>query len=280
MPVESNIVAAATTTVREVEPAVPETQEIPVAKEPVVTALKADPEVDYAVKHIAMNESDMNTVSRTPLPARSLQLADASSEMDMPAAHQPKASSSALEPMETRDFSEFYVASSFKLPMSRKIYIADASVVFSDLWMQRFHGKTSSAYRESIEKDYGQALVGELKKALLASGWQVVNSPSADALRLNPKLIKLYISEPESVGLKQTIVRSIGQAGVELVFQTPDARPFMKIVDYRNTQNNAGSPFVANKATNFYYFRLLMTDWSDRAVLYLDEVMALAHKQN
>lgn len=254
-----------------VEPASPPT---PSENNSSVPVLDASPEADYATKLIAMKETE--TVPQLERRDQPMQLADATE--GSPAANAAKPSG--LEPMQTPEFKEFLIASDFKLPLSRKIHIADAQVDFAEIWLKRFQSETSDAYRNIIFKSYGQGLVDALEQSLIESGWRVVDEPAVDAILLTPRLFDLYIIEPETIGIKQTIVPYAGQAAVELVFKTPDSQPFMKIVDYRKTRDSAGSPFVANRTTNYYYFKMLMSDWSDNAVKYLDNVMGIVEKQS
>lgn len=231
--------------------------------------LEASPEIDYAARLVAMEESA--TVPQPERIAKPLQLA--ANTMQTTAS-----SESGLEPLTVPEFREFLVASDFKLPLTRKIYIADPKVEFAQLWLKRFEAETTETYRNLVVRDYGEGLVEALAQALIESGWQVVDEPSADAVRLSPRLFDLFIFEPETVGIKQTILAYAGQAAVELVFRTPGSQPFMKIVDYRRTRDSAG--VVANRTTNYYYFKLLMSDWSGSAVKYLNNIMDLVEKQS
>ena len=184
---------------------------------------------------------------------------------------------SELEPLPSSDFDQMWVASTIKLPTTRKIYIDEPEVVFSEKWLDRFYAVTSSHYREKIIRDYGRSLKKELKKALVNGGWQVVNSPHKNALRVSPRMIELFIFQPDTTGLKVTIAADAGQSGVELIFQNAESSPFLKIVDYRTAKSGA---FVVNRATNHRNFKTLMTDWSEGAVIYLNSIMALVEEQN
>lgn len=231
--------------------------------------LEASPEVDYAARRVAMEESA--TVPKPERTAKPLQLA--ANTMQTTAS-----SESGLEPLTVPEFREFLVASDFKLPLTRKIYIADPKVEFAQAWLKRFESETTETYRNLVVRDYSKGLAEALAQALIESGWQVVDEPSADAVQLSPRLFDLFIFEPETVGIKQTILAYAGQAAVELVFRTPGSQPFMKIVDYRRTRDSAG--VVANRTTNYYYFKLLMSDWSGSAVKYLNNIMDLVEKQS
>ncbi|HEX7025657.1 MAG TPA: M56 family metallopeptidase [Gammaproteobacteria bacterium] len=249
---------------------------LPAAPENVMpaTELKATPEIDYATKLVAMQQTDISLERTASVPL--MQLADAGDR----AAQRATKAEAGLEPMQTPEFQDFLIASDFKLPLTRKIHITRPQVEFAQVWLDRYQSETSSSYRDYVTRTYGEALVDTLKEALTESGWEISDEPAADAIQLTPRLFDLYIYAPESVGLKQTIVRFAGQAAIELVFKTDNSQPFIKIVDYRKTRDSIGSPFVANRATNYFYFKLMMSNWADSAIMYLNNVMSIAEKQN
>lgn len=263
-------------TVRAAETMEPERSlPMPAENDTPAPVLDASPEIDYAAKRAAMEK--LATAPQPKNPVFTMQLADATENPSFTGSAKGR---TGLEPMQTPEFKEFLVASDFTLPLSRKIHIAKPRVDFAEIWLKRFQSHTTDAYRTLIKKSYGQSLVGELEAALIESGWQVVDEPASDAVLLTPRLFDLYITEPESAGLKQTIVTFAGQTAIEFVFQIPDAQPFMKIVDYRKTRGMVGRPFVANRANNHFYFKLLMRDWSGSVVKYLENIMAIAENQS
>lgn len=239
-----------------------------------VAALHASPEIDYAARQ-RVGKKVVTVPQHSDTSVQPMQLASAGTSDEKPAHADAK-----LEPMQTPEFKEFLIASDFKLPVTRKIHIADAQVEFAPVWLDRFQVETSSTYRNMIIRVYGDGLVEALEQSLIESGWEVVDKPAEDAIHLTPKLFDLYIIEPETAGLKQTIVPYAGQAAIELVFETPGSQPFIKIVDYRKTRESIGSPFVANRATNYYYFKMLMSTWSESAINYLDNVMNIVENQS
>lgn len=182
-----------------------------------------------------------------------------------------------LEPVQIPEFQEFLIADNFTLPVSRKIYVADVKFNFADIWLKRFLSETTENYRDITAKEYSQILKNQLEEALSRLNWQVVNEPTNDALRLNARLFDVYIFQPETITQKDTIISLVGQAGIELVFETPKGETFMKFVDHRNTRSN-NSGLLANRATHYYYFKILMTDWANAATPYLDTVVSLARE--
>jgi len=197
------------------------------------------------------------------------------------AADSPNAASpgSRLEAMDSPHFNEFYVSSQIALPMTRKIYLQPVDVSFAPVWLQRWSGQTTSSYRDYVLRNYGEAFTNSLRDMFEQVGWQVVDQPSTDAITLKTKMIDLYIFEPETSGIKDTLIAQVGQAGVEFEFAGPNDVTFMKIRDHRNTQTTPGGPTIANRATNFRYFQKLMNDWSQSGVSYLQRIMHLVEKQ-
>jgi len=181
---------------------------------------------------------------------------------------------SKLESVQTDHFYRLLVADSIKIPVSRKIYISDARVAFSKAWLSEFHN--TDVYQKKIIKRFGSNVVENLKKSLKASGWKIMDAPGADTLQLDPRLFDLYITAPEAIGAKYTIVSCFVYAKIELVFKTPSSQPFMKIVDFRKSINHSG--FEANRASNYHYFNKMMTSWSRSAVVYLEQIVSLVEK--
>lgn len=184
-----------------------------------------------------------------------------------------------LTPMKTPEFNQFMLAEKFTLPVSRKIYLEKITVSFADIWMKRFAAETSNAYRDYIASEYSQEFRETLSEALASNGWQVVDRPDEDTLKLKASLIDLYIFEPETAGVKQTIIAQAGQSGVELIYSSPQGQAFMKIVDHRTTGDTSGGPVIANRATNLHYFKRLMASWAKASAPYLEEVMKIVESQ-
>lgn len=185
-----------------------------------------------------------------------------------------------LQRMSTPDFDEFYISEQARLPVSRKLYIESVDASFANVWLERFGAQTSTNYRNTTLREFKRGFTKELVKHMKASGWRLVNQPEDDVIRLRASLVDIYIQAPESPGIKQTLVRIAGQAGTVLEYQTPEGQTFMKIVDYRQTTDAIGSPFVANRATNYHYFRMLMEEWADASLPYLENIVKLAEQSH
>lgn len=255
--------------VEPVQPVSYQTQASPAAA-PVM--VKSTSELHYAARTLALADN-------TSAPARQIsdmQVADATAHTPKPAV--PVATTGILEEISSPHFDQFYVAQNFAVPLTKKIYLADTQAEFSTRWMDQFAGSTANSYREVTVAQYSRGLKIELKKALKAAGWQVVDHPASDAIQLNAKLVDIYIQHPEVESQKIVLTGQAGQAAIELVFTTPGGQPFMKIVDRRKTML-ASSSFVANRPNNYRYFRMLMSEWSKTSVEYLDDVMAAVKSQ-
>lgn len=184
-----------------------------------------------------------------------------------------------LARMASPDFDNFYLASQFKASTAKKIYVESVPVAFSEDWMRDFRTKTSSHYQERIKEKYGDTLRELLVEGLQESGWQVFKEKTPGAYVLSPKIVGLNIYAPNEPGIRDVIIRNAGHATVNLDFKTPDGVTFIKIDDRRETDATVGSPIVANRATNYRYFKMLMELWSDKSIEYFNEVIDLVHEQ-
>lgn len=184
-----------------------------------------------------------------------------------------------LERMPSPDFDNFYLASQFTATMSKSIYVEKVPVAFSDDWMRDYRTKTSSHYQERIKEKYGDTLRKLLVERLRESGWEVLKEKTSGAYVLSPQIVGLNIYAPNLPGIRDVIIRNAGHATVNLEFKTPSGVTIIKIDDRRETRENIGSPIVANRATNYRYFKMLMELWSDKSIEYFNEVIDLVHKQ-
>jgi|GEM_PF-1564052 len=234
------------------------------------STILATPSIDYAIKRKAL---------ALPVQAKPLQLADAGTSQTPPPAVPATARQMPLEKVGSLEFDELYVSNRMSLPITHKIYLSDVPVEFADVWNSKHGTDTSHYYREQVKREYGATLKRTLTEALTKVGWEVVATPQKDALNLNARLHTLFISAPETTGLKHSIVAQVGQSGIELIFSNPQQQPIMKIVDYRATKDSSASPTVANRATNRRYFRILMESWSEDAAEYLQNLMNFAESQ-
>lgn len=184
-----------------------------------------------------------------------------------------------LAPMDSPDFDGFYLASTFAMPTSSEVYVEDVPVEFAEDWMQEYRTKTSSYYQKRIKEKYGLAMKEQLIEQLELHGWKVAKEKSAKTLILSPKIVDLNIYAPNEPGIRQVIVRNAGHAKLDLTFKSPDGTPFMRIVDRRITRENIGSPIVANMASNYRYFKILMGNWAEKSVIYLNSIKEIVKEQ-
>lgn len=190
-----------------------------------------------------------------------------------------EAAESDLAPMDSPDFDGFYLASTFSMPANADVYVEDVPVEFSEDWIQEYRTKTSTYYQKRIKEKYGAAMKEQLIEQLELNGWKVASQKSARTLILSPKILDLNIYAPNEPGIRQVIVRNAGHAKLDLTFSSPDGTPFMKIVDRRITRENIGSPIVANMASNYRYFKMLMGNWAEKSVIYLNSIKDIVKEQ-
>lgn len=248
----------------------------PTPPQPVVTTVATD----YVVKQMA-----------PALPEKALAPDQSSQAIEPATAPQPKASPkapkpavapkpAAMEKVPTQIFDEFYLSNEASLPLTRKIYVPEVTVAFAPIWLIRHENETSDNYRNYIKSEYGETMKQGLTEELAKHGWQVVNTPSADALVLKARLHTLYITSPETSRMKDSLVASVGQSGVEFILMNPKGESVMKIVDYRATKDNKTGAVLATRATNLFHFKLLMEEWNEDAVSYLQSLMEIAEQHN
>ena len=240
------------------------------------TQLKSSSEVNYASKLLAMNELNMG--SELKKPANTILLADASLESSVPKNKQSN-TESYLEPVNVPGLDQFLVASEFQLPLAKKIYLKDVQASFAKDWLRQFTSETTRAYRKSIVKKYADTMRKQLEEALIEAGWEVVKKPGENTVLLSARLLDIYINQPEKISVREVLITTVGRAGIELSFQTSDAKPFLKMIDHGNTRGVVLGTVLANRGTNHRYFKMLMSNWADVAAFYLNELIDVAKSE-
>ncbi|MBU2884611.1 hypothetical protein KO507_02405 [Gilvimarinus agarilyticus] len=190
-----------------------------------------------------------------------------------------KAASASLEPMQSQEFDEFYIAESIQLSPRRTVFIEEVPVSFSKVWLNEFSNETSSSYRQYIKKTYGVEFKSQMQKSLSEAGWKVLTERDKANIIVQPKLDELNIVAPEKIGISDTILaRFAGSSVINIVISSGAGDTLMTISDYGTTPATIGSPF-ANRRTNFIYFKLLLNNWAQLSSTYLDSLMEEIEKQ-
>ena len=178
-----------------------------------------------------------------------------------------------LLPIESAAFNRVLVSESASLPARRQIFVAPAATEFAPVWLERFGGETSAGFRSTVLTNYGAAFTQSLQQALADAGWTIAPRGAPDAITLRPRLFDIYILAPNAGVGKETLVAIAGQAGMELTFEDLQGRTFLQLEDHRYTRSPDTGAILANRSTNFYYFKQLMQDWSQTSASYLNGVM-------
>lgn len=183
-----------------------------------------------------------------------------------------------LEIMESPEFDEFYLASSFSIPTSKKIFIEEADVSFTEAWLFENQTEATDTYIRIIKTKYGTALVSDIEAELKKQGWTIMEEKTNDSIVLKPHLFDLNIIAPTATPGKQVILLvNVGSAAVDLSYFSPKGVPIMQIIDAEETPLIVGSP-LANRSFNFTYFRMLFENWGHLSTAYLDSVVEEVEK--
>ncbi len=167
-----------------------------------------------------------------------------------------------------------YVRPGFNLSQYKKVYIKDPTVEFSERWLKKFDTTQYVSYSNRIKKDYGAMLKEVLAKRLVKEAdIEIVDQRGDDVLVLLPSLQNVFITNPETAGIKHTLFVYVGYAALELtVYSDKDQEVLAMFIDQRDSKKLGSQDHaVALRAKNERSFRSLFKKWAKQAVKHLQE---------
>ncbi len=165
-----------------------------------------------------------------------------------------------------------------------KVMLDRTEVAFRKDWLRNMNDSRSMSRRiddAEVAKIMAAAssnFADVWKKALEKAGYQVVDAPGADVLRLSTAIADLYINAPDTMegGRVQSYAAEAGEA--TLILEARDSRTnalLGRVVDRRETRS-MGSLQPASRVSNQADFRALFSQWASIAGKGIDELKALS----
>ena len=163
-------------------------------------------------------------------------------------------------------------------PAPRRVLIEPVQVAFDKNWLARMNearGRTQAVSAEDasrIAADFGASLQGALGEALRARGFEVVNAPAPDAMRLSARIEDLYVNAPEThtPGMTKAFVREAGRA--TLLAEGRDANGAVRMqAERRGTAGDTGRLARATDVSNRFWFDALFRNWANEVAAELSE---------
>jgi hypothetical protein len=165
-----------------------------------------------------------------------------------------------------------------------KVMLDPTEVAFRKDWV-RDYNSSSSGRTKRLDQKQADRIADEVRtgfgdifaKAYRDAGWQVVQSPGPDVLRVRTGVINLSITAPDVVtaGRTRTYARDAGEA--TLVLEARDSQTgalLGRALDRRAAGDSA--PYLRNSVTNRSDFSRMFSTWAKASVEGLAQLKQLS----
>jgi hypothetical protein len=136
-----------------------------------------------------------------------------------------------------------YARPGARLSTYRRVWIDPVQVAFSKSWNPKRAGSrlpVSQADRERIRSGIADIVHEEFVRELQSnSGYQVVNEPAPDVLRVKPYIANLYVNAPDTGDRTRSYVISAGEMTlVAELYDSETGQVEARLVDRREARSN------------------------------------------
>lgn len=154
----------------------------------------------------------------------------------------------------------------------RDVFIAPATVNFSERWLKDNKTKVSKRYIEMIKKDYSELLNKSIKKKISDSKKiQVADQITENALILEARIEDLVIYGPETISHSKSYVNNAGMGTFHANLKSPTGKILGAFKDREETTERGFlKPERTSRVFNYHDFRLLMEDWAKKMLRDID----------
>ena len=164
----------------------------------------------------------------------------------------------------------------------RKLLLEPATVAFRKDWM-RHHNRVGA---ERIDANDAGKIAASLREnftevfteAFRQAGYQIVDAPAADVLRVRAGIVDLYLAAPETepIGRTRSYALEAGEATLFLEARDSMSGALLgRALDQRKTRST-DRLMIANEVTNRAEFRRLFQQWAEIVVGGLDNLREIS----
>jgi hypothetical protein len=164
-----------------------------------------------------------------------------------------------------------------------KIMLDPVQVSFRKGWLKDVN-RSRGVSRKVTEQDaeqiaaamrsgFGDIFAAEFK----AKGYEIVNAPAPDVLRISAEIANVYLNAPDPMGGAgvRTYTVEAGEATLALAARDSTTGAVLGVaVDRRTTGGAAGRATLASPTSNRFEFEELFRDWARACVRGLEELKA------
>jgi len=166
-----------------------------------------------------------------------------------------------------------------------RVVIDPASVAFQKDWMRNINMAQRDPARRVTEQDAERikeaartGLADILTEAFGKGGYEVVEAPGPDVLRLSPNITDLYVNAPDVMapGRSSTYTVEAGRATLCLELRDSTTGALLaRVVDRRRTLDTQ-TLTSTNAVTNLFAFQNMFRSWTSLCVQVLDDLKELS----
>lgn len=165
-----------------------------------------------------------------------------------------------------------------------KVMVDPTEVAFRKDWMKSINEDRTNPTRRVTEQDAAEILAAArsnfddiFREAFEKAGYPVVTAPGPEVLRVATAVINLYLNAPDTLSPGRTRSYTANAGEATLVIEVRDSSTgalLGRVLDRRETSDNAGYMQVANSVTNLADFRMLFKQWATTTTKGLEELKA------
>lgn len=163
-----------------------------------------------------------------------------------------------------------------------KIMIDPVQVSFRPGWLKdinssRLTGRVSEQDAQQIAAAMRSGFADIFAATFKAKGYEIVNAPAPDVLRLAAEIANVYMTAPDPLGGgagTRTYTVEAGEATLALAGRDSTTGAVLGIAVDRRTTGGAGHATLATSTSNRFEFEELFRDWSLACVRGLEQLKA------
>ena len=185
----------------------------------------------------------------------------------------PKAGPDGLVGVSSGRLDQLYVRPGSDIAGYRKVLLDPVAVELNSDWAKQRHGSnyriqpTYPRYKDSDEvvRETAAAVSTSLAKAFRASGFEIVETPASDVMRVSAKVSDLFINAPDIVspGYTKNTTRDAGDAYLALDARDSTNGKALAKMQHHAIARETPRGNVANDPSNTLWMETLFQRWAD-----------------
>lgn len=199
----------------------------------------------------------------------------------------PQAGPEGLVAVSSGRVDHLYVRPGKELAGYRKVMLDPVAIEMNSDWVKQRHGSnyriqpTYPRYKDTdqVARETAAAVSTSLAKAFRASGFEIVEAPGADVMRVSAKVSDLFVNAPDIVspGYAKNITRDAGDAYLALdARDSVNGRALAKIQHHAIARETPRANY-ANDPANTLWMETLFQRWADNCAAEIGLAQGEAH---